>query len=154
MTPTTLSTEIRKNIRDRRPLYAVAGAGDLAVAKLREVPERLAGLRREVTGRRLELDRTALAQRVSAWQTEALALPERAQAFALDRLGRAGTTYDELADRGRHVLGRLRGQQATEEARRQARTTVRRAKGAVSSARKTATAAGQAVEAGADKVGS
>ncbi|MDI2131768.1 hypothetical protein [Yinghuangia seranimata] len=39
-----IATDIRKTLTDATPLYAVVGAGDLAVEKIREVPDRLSGV--------------------------------------------------------------------------------------------------------------
>lgn len=42
------ATDIRKTLTDTTPFYAFVGAGDLAVEKIREVPERISGLNIDV----------------------------------------------------------------------------------------------------------
>lgn len=68
---------ITERVRDSRAFYAAAGAGDLAVEKLREVPERLTKLQQGNA-------RRDLVNQVSARATEIL---------------------DDLAERGRRVVG-------------------------------------------------
>lgn len=90
-----------------KPFYVVAGAGDLAVRTVRELPARLSSL-----------------------QAEAGALPGRAQTAAVDvvvgAVDVADAAYGELLGRGRKVVGRIRRQQATQDLQRDAATTVRR----------------------------
>lgn len=82
------------------PVYAVVGAGDLAVEKLREVRLPKADVR--------------------AAQDKVKAAPGRAQAAYVEALtqanaavSQAGTAYADLAARGKHLVSRVRGQQAT-----------------------------------------
>jgi len=89
----------------------VTGAGDLAVEKLREIeklrkmPVRLAA--------ELRSEPKAVAERLGALRRNVKALPERAQAFARIKLGKAGDSYDELASRGKRIVGRVRRQKAS-----------------------------------------
>ncbi len=106
--------------RERKALYAVAGAADAAVSTLRELPERVTEavaddkLRSEIRGRFAELP------------AEAKALRDEIPAFVKDVPGKAGElqarvrelvdrataeanrTFDQLATRGEGVVARLR----------------------------------------------
>ncbi|MGF1430956.1 hypothetical protein [Kitasatospora sp. LaBMicrA B282] len=119
-----IRNEIRRTLSDPTPLYALAGVGELAYRKLREVPgqlEALAGDRKAAqqaaTARlheaqvRLHEAQTKLVGTVSTLPTDLKALPDRAQSFALQQVGRAAgfavkakETYDELAERGKDVV--------------------------------------------------
>ncbi|MFJ8626576.1 hypothetical protein ACIRD3_27595 [Kitasatospora sp. NPDC093550] len=123
-----ITDEIKKTLSDPTPLYALAGAGDLAYEKLREVPgkvEALAADRKgaqEKAGARLQEAQSLLAgapakvgEAVTALPTDLKALQERAQGFALQQVGRAvelavkaKEAYDELAERGKVVVEKAR----------------------------------------------
>lgn len=125
------------------PVLVVVGAGDLAVEKLR--------------GARAEAQRRAAARNVSAALRE---LPADAQARLNAALNQAAGAYDDLAGRGQSLVARISGQQSTEDLQRhadiagqKASTTRRSADSTVTSARRTAEAAGQAARDAADKVG-
>ncbi|MFE2414727.1 hypothetical protein ACFXDE_40980 [Kitasatospora sp. NPDC059408] len=128
-----ITDELKKTLTDPTPLYALAGAGDLAYEKLREVPgkvEALAADRKgaqEMAGARLQEAQAKLAEAqakvaetVTTLPTDFKALQERAQDFAIQQVGRAvelavkaKETYDELAERGKVVVERTRpGSQA------------------------------------------
>jgi len=76
------------------------------------MPVRLAG--------ELRSEPKAVAKRLGALPREVMALPERAQAFARIKLGTAGDSYDELASRGKRIVGRVRRPKATGEMAEQA----------------------------------
>jgi len=118
----------RKRPTDRNPLYALTGAGDLAVEKLRAMPVKLAA--------ELRSEPKAVARRLGELPRDVKALPERAQAFARTTFAKAGDSYDELANRGRRVVGRVRRQKATEELADQAGRTGRKAQATRTAARK------------------
>lgn len=128
-----------------KPFYVVAGAGDLAVKTARELPAKLHPSRLVV----IKLDRDDVTKAVSTLQTEAKALPAKAQTAAVTAavgaVDRADAAYEELLTRGRRVVGRIRRQKATQDLKRDAGTTVRRTKAAAKTARsgaaETATAA-------------
>ncbi|MEE1786810.1 hypothetical protein PUR71_28485 [Streptomyces sp. SP17BM10] len=123
-----ITDELKKTLTDPTPLYALAGAGDLAYEKLREVPgkvEALAADRKgtqEMAGARLQEAQAKLAEAqakvtetVTTLPTDFKALQERAQDFAIQQVGRAvelavkaKETYDELAERGKTVVERTR----------------------------------------------
>lgn len=120
-----IRNEIRKTLSDPTPLYALAGAGDLAYAKLREVPGQLEALAadrqaaQEAATARLQEAQTRLAQAqakvlgtVTTLPTDLKSLQDRAQTFAFQQVGRAAglavkakEVYDELAERGKGVVG-------------------------------------------------
>jgi heparin binding hemagglutinin HbhA len=157
------------------PLYAIAGAGDLAVEKFREVSD-------DVTSRFATLDQQTLQAELTK-RFEALAadaktvpaklreLPSFAQASLTNVLGQAEETYEDLAGRGKDLVTRIRSQKATEDLVAQAKTTVSKAratrttarkttetasrnvKATATSARKTAKSASKAATAAANKVG-
>ena len=124
-TITYLPAELRKALTDRTPLFAAAGVGDLALSELRQTPDRLAQLRTQVPARVAELRTqvparvaelrtqiepktiaSTVTERVSALQTEAVALPMRAAGVAIELGSKASDTYSELAVRGRTAVSR------------------------------------------------
>ncbi|MEY9962807.1 homoserine dehydrogenase [Streptacidiphilus sp. MAP12-16] len=130
-----ITDDLRKTLSDPTPLYALAGAGDLAVEKLREVPEKaatLAGTDRKVVQERatarLQEAQTRLTEAqakvnetVSSLPSDFKSLQEKAQDFALQSVGRAAELavkaremYDELAERGKVVVDRQRKDTADE----------------------------------------
>ncbi|HEY3686390.1 MAG TPA: hypothetical protein VGL93_25375 [Streptosporangiaceae bacterium] len=78
----TLATEVKK-FRDSKAYYAVAGAGDLAREKLREVPGRLRDLQEK---------------------TDPKDIPGVALSYATQAGAKASELIDELAERGRGVV--------------------------------------------------
>jgi heparin binding hemagglutinin HbhA len=174
-----ITAELTKSIErslDSKPVYAVAGAGDFAVEKLRELSARLSSLstvrveRRDVqeqVGTLQEETRTRLQQVQEAFRE----LPEQAQSVVGSVVATATELYDDFAERGELVVSRLRGQESTGELEEQAQSTVRRAKATkatatkgvtatkqsaketVTSATDTAKAGGQAAADSADKIG-
>lgn len=100
----TLSTEVKK-LTESKPFYAVAGFGDYAVEKLRELPEQLTKLQ----GRREELAKD-LPGKARAYSDKAEVLarefPGKAREYA-DQLGHKATeVYEEFASRGRKVVSK------------------------------------------------
>ena len=120
-------------ITHSKPFYVAAGAGDLAVKAIREVPTRLTSLM---------VGPGDVVRAVTTVGAETAALPAKAQTVAsgvaADVSGRADAVYDELLTRGRRVVRRIRRQQATEDLKKQATTTVRRTKATATTARKSA----------------
>lgn len=169
----------RKNytVHDGSPLYAVAGAVDAAVATLRHVPSRVSVLQdRVVTAQKdVQARVVSLPQDVVTLRTEVparlKALVDQAQDTVSEASEDVTEQYVELSVRGKDLVSRIRRQAATERLEDQARTTVRQAKAArttarksaestkratkaaVTSASKTAEAAVEATEAAAEKIG-
>lgn len=123
-------------ITHSKPFYVVAGAGDLAVKTMREVPAQLASARRVS----LNVERDDLGKAVSTLKAEAVALPAKAQTAVVDAAvevaDRTDAVYSELLARGRSVVGRIRRQKATQDLKSSAGTTVRRTKAAKTTATK------------------
>lgn len=147
-----------------KPLYAWAGAGDLAVAKLRQLPSRYAQ-RQEFAKRQAD----ALRRQVR--ELDLAAVRQAVEGYADEAGSKAQATYQDLVVRGQRVVRRINRQKATQDllaalsqTRRQAKGTVttartsatstrRRAKATATSAKQAAAAAGRAVEDGAAKLG-
>jgi hypothetical protein len=121
-----ITDDLRKTLSDPTPLYALAGAGDLAVEKLKTVPEKAAALaadrqaaQEKATARlteaqaRLVEAQAKVSETVQSLPTDLKSLQERAQGIALQSVGRAAElavkareVYDELAVRGKVVVDR------------------------------------------------
>lgn len=105
---------LASNLRENKAVYAVAGAGDFAVEKIREVPEqvtRYQGEVRETVDRyRGQVRETVGRYRgeVSRYQerVDAKDLPGAAVAYATHFGTRAVGFIDELAERGKKVVHR------------------------------------------------
>lgn len=98
-----LSTEMKK-LRESKAFYVAAGAGDLAVEKLREVPEHL---------RRIEGTKGARQELSGRAQTYAAQLTGKAAEVYGELGSRALEAYEGLAERGKHVVGRSDSESAT-----------------------------------------
>lgn len=94
---------LASNLRENKAIYAVAGAGDFAVEKIREVPGQVDRYRDQV---REAVDRYR--GEVSRYQerVDAKDLPGAAVAYATHFGTRAVEFIDELAERGRKVVNR------------------------------------------------
>ncbi|TYB40929.1 hypothetical protein [Actinomadura chibensis] len=116
---------LASNLRENKAVYAVAGAGDFAVEKLREMPEQMTryqdrarelseryqGEVRETVDRyRGQVRQAARRYRgeVSRYQgrVDARDLPGAAVAYATEFGTRAVGFFDELAERGKRVVHR------------------------------------------------
>jgi hypothetical protein len=121
------------SITKSKPFYAVAGASDLAVRKLREVPTRLSTLK---------VDRKDISSTITLIRDEIPTVPARAQTVAVviveEAVGLADVIYGDLVSRGRTVTNRIRRQKSTKELKSSAGTTVRRTKAATTTAKKSA----------------
>ncbi|MFG2085036.1 MULTISPECIES: hypothetical protein [unclassified Spirillospora] len=105
---------LASNLRENKALYAVAGAGDFAVEKIREVPEQVTKYQGEV---REQVDRYRGQVRdtvdryrgeVTRYQerVDAKDLPGAAVAYATHFGTRAFEFIDGLAERGKKVVHR------------------------------------------------
>ncbi|MFJ6216826.1 hypothetical protein ACIQGZ_26380 [Streptomyces sp. NPDC092296] len=127
-----ITDDLKKTLTDPTPLYALAGVGELAYAKLREVPgkveeisadrkgaqERAAARLQEAQARLVEAQ-AKVTETVSTLPTDFKVLQERAQGFALQQVGRAAEfavkakeVYDDLAERGKVAVERSRRETA------------------------------------------
>ncbi|GAA3127111.1 hypothetical protein [Nonomuraea salmonea] len=108
----TLATEVKK-LTESKPFYAVAGVGDFAVEKLRELPEQL----QKLQSRRYDLAKDLpVKAREYADKAEGIAreLPEKARTYADTLTHKATEVYDEFATRGRRVVSKTTGEAALE----------------------------------------
>ncbi|MEV4114676.1 hypothetical protein [Nonomuraea sp. NPDC049695] len=108
----TLATEVKK-LTESKPFYAVAGVGDYAVEKLRELPEQL----QKLQSRRSELAKELpVRARAYADKAEVLAkdFPEKAREYADQITTRATEVYEDFATRGRKVVSQASGTAALE----------------------------------------
>src|SRR5215210_2480495 len=98
------------------PVYALLGAGDAVVERLRHIP----------------------VQRPHVGVETVRELPEQAQAAVSATLSAAVDaavdTYGDLAERGRRLVTRIRRQQATQDLTAQARSTVSRTRATATTA--------------------
>lgn len=113
---TDLNTTESTTTRLPRPLYAVAGAGELAYRQLRTLPGRVEALREQLTPRVRTL-RAELPGRVEALRTE---LPGRVEAMRTEMPARVNTlvagareVYGDLVARGEQVVGAARTRRLT-----------------------------------------
>jgi hypothetical protein len=123
---------ITERLRDSKALYVAAGAGDLAVEKIREMPDRINRLQEK---------------------TDPKDLGGAAVAYVSQMGTRAAEVYDGLAERGKRIVGRVDRQKATQELQASAKATARRARSTTGSARTTARTAGKAASDASKKVG-
>lgn len=167
-----------KNV-DPTPLYALVGASDLAVEKLRIAsnelqlfvadvdPKTVPGKVQAATSARVE----AVTADMKARNADAKDFPTMAQNMLFEILSQAVATYGELAERGKELVIRVRNQPEAEELREQTKATVSKvkatattskksaaatkksAKSAATSARKTGDAAKKATKSTAEKIG-
>ncbi|SEG85914.1 Protein of unknown function [Thermomonospora echinospora] len=141
-------------LRDNKAVYAVAGAGDLAVEKLREVPEQVTRIRENMTRYQDEVRENVtryqgdVRENLNRLQEriEVKELPGAAVAYVTD-------VIDDLAERGKRIVTRVENQAATQELEASAKGTQRRAKATVTEAKKTARAASRAAGDASKKIG-
>ncbi|HLZ37197.1 MAG TPA: hypothetical protein VKP64_05440 [Mycobacteriales bacterium] len=166
MSSTSVSEGRRGLGEYRKPLYVVAGMGDLVVEKARELPEQLTSERRRIServatlqteakqlpARVMELQRE-LPSRLVDFQAEYKELPERVRTAAASLNEKAMEVYDELAMRGEKLVDAIRRQPSTEAAKSEARAAVRGAKAAGAAAKRAARATEKAAEDAAEQIG-
>jgi hypothetical protein len=132
-----------------KPLYAVAGATDLAVEQLRTLPA--------TAKAQLEVAKTQskeLQGKLTAFSVaDVKELPAKAKTYAETLNGKATELYSELTVRGEKLVSKIRRQQATVEAKQQVKATVSRAKATKTTATKAVEATVEAVEDAAEKIG-
>jgi ElaB/YqjD/DUF883 family membrane-anchored ribosome-binding protein len=125
-----------------RPLYAVVGAGDLAVkyarsaatdvqtrfAKIDLEPNTLREQARTAVASRVEEARSVVGARVDEFNKDARALPSKMEALLNEAVAEMTETYSDLASRGEKLLAQIRGQQSTQQAKAAAHTTIAKAR--------------------------
>jgi len=127
--------------RVRKPFYAYVGVADLAVEKLRALPEvYVSGVN------------TAQAQvNTAREQVKTLPVVVREQLSTIPT--KARTAYADLVTRGQKLVTTVRNNPNTKAAVQQAKTARSQAKGAATSARRSVSSAEKAAEATAAKTG-
>jgi len=174
--------EIDRLLTDSTVLHAVVGAGDLAVAKLRQTHSELSARTDNFDPKIIrEQARATLLARVGtmphdikAAPQQVRALPEKAEAVIGDAVVKSFSAYGDLAGRGRTLVERMRKQPENESDTDAAVSTTPLSADAVeptgaptraaaksrpattkkaASARRTTTAARKSFDDGADKVG-
>lgn len=133
---------------DPTPLYALVGATDLAVEGVRhaladaarrqaevqaELQTQLEQFQAGLLRRRAEV--TKLLGERGRLQAEIEQVPALVLGRTLEAAAKAETRYEELAERGKSLLERLRSQKATQDLVTQGKVTISRTKAAVTTAR-------------------
>ncbi|RAY11347.1 hypothetical protein DPM19_30450 [Actinomadura craniellae] len=154
-------TTITDRLRDNKAVHTVAGAGDLAVEKIREMPDQVTKIREtvdryqgEVRGNVVKI-RGEVRDNVTKLQSrvDASDLPGAAVAYVTHFGARTVEVIDDLAERGKKVMTRVERQAATQQLEESAKRTKSRAKATTTEAKKTARAAQRATGDAAKKVG-
>jgi hypothetical protein len=101
-----LTTRVKK-ITKSKPFYAVAGAADYAVGRLRKLPKQL-------QRRQGQVRETAKELPSKARKTVTENLPEPAREYTDTVTTRISELYDELAVRGRKIVAKASGEAAQE----------------------------------------
>lgn len=125
----TLVNDIRKSVTDRTPVFALVGATDLVVQKVRTAREQASAQVAQLRG--VDLDPARL--RAGAQQ-----LPVRLLNTSVDVAGKAEEAYGDLATRGERLIDRIKRQKATQDLLAQGKVTLSRGKAAVTTVRKAA----------------
>jgi hypothetical protein len=133
---------------ERKPFYAVAGAGDLAVEKLREIPTQLSKLPTDVSKRTSELSGQA-----KAFPGQAADQAKAVRGLPGVLTGKANALYDDFAVRGEKLVGSIRRQQSTRRAADAAGNAVSRIKGARTATEHAVQATAEAADDASSKVG-
>ena len=124
------------------PLFAVVGATDLAVERVRAAAANAsvvqAQLGHAVSAVSADVEKRVTAFDPKALRSQAQEVPTKAAARALEAAGRAEARYEELAERGKQLIDRVRSQASTQELVHQAGNTLSRGRAAVTVARKAA----------------
>jgi heparin binding hemagglutinin HbhA len=163
-------TDFAKTLSGPKPLYAVAGVGDLAVEKVKNFRLELTKGDTPVKDKATKLPKQ-VADKISDLPAEAKKLSTKLTDLADEQVKAADARYAKLADRGESIVKRVRTQKSTKDLLEQAKSTVSRArsvrgaatngakntrtaaKSTVTSARKTATRAKAATTDASAKVG-
>jgi hypothetical protein len=139
----TLATKLR----DNKPVYTAVGAGDLAVEKLRELPDTVIKIRETVAKYRVEVRDNVAKYRVEVRdnvtklqeRVDTSDLPGAAVSYVTHAGSRAVELIDVLAERGKKVVNKA--EEVGDELEAGAKETVRKTKAVASQTKKTAQAA-------------
>ncbi|MGQ0623592.1 MAG: hypothetical protein ACT4PP_02885 [Sporichthyaceae bacterium] len=165
------TTDFAKTLTGPKPFYAVAGVGDLAVEKIKAVPDRVSKLRTDLRGEDAKVTPSKIADKVTELPKQTRKLGTKLVDVADEQVRAADERYVKLIERGEDIVKRVRTQKSTKDLLEQAKDTVSKArnvrgaaergtkattsaaKSTVTSARKTATRASKAATVTAAKVG-
>ncbi len=132
----SVMTDLRKTVTENKPVYAVVGATDLAVAKVREVQHRASSARTRIDVKALPATLQHKAQEVQAQAQQA---PTLVRTKALETAGRAEEAYVDLTARGKKLVDRIAHQASTQELVSQGKRTISRGKAVVTTVRRGST---------------
>jgi hypothetical protein len=124
------------------PLFAVVGATDLAVERVRAAAANASAVQAQFEAK-VSAVHADVNNRVTSFdpkilRSQAQEVPTKAAARALEAAGRAEIAYEELAKRGKQLVDRVRSQASTQDLVNQAGNTLNRGRAAVTVARKAA----------------
>jgi len=161
-TPSTIKARLElvtdKIDLESKPLYALAGVGDLAVHTMRELPATLNKTATKV------VDKVHVESRMATLRADLEALPAKAQTAAKELPAKAiartseitehaadsvESTYTDLVARGEAVVARIRKTPQVDIAKTQAKSTVTKAKAARTTAKKSTASTQRATKAAA-----
>lgn len=110
----------------RKPLYAVVGAGEIAIENIKELPTQV--------------------------MSQAVTIVPKTTALVTELTGKAFTAYGDLVERGRGIVTSIRRSPVTQQAEAQVKTAKAQTKAATTSVAKAAKATAKAVNGAADKI--
>jgi hypothetical protein len=128
-----------------KPLYAVVGAGDLAVENIKDLPGDLVAQATTIVPKT-----TALVAELPAKVKD---LRGEVETRATMLTGKAFQAYGELVERGQQLVRSIRRDQTVAQAQTQVKIAKSQAKAATTSVTKAAKATAKATTKAADKVG-
>lgn len=124
------------------PLFAMVGATDLAVERVRAAAANASGVQAQLEARvsavQADVEKRITEFDPRALRSQAQVAPLRAAGRALEVAGMAESAYEELARRGRELVDRVRSQPGTQELVNQAGSTLSRGRAAITVARRAA----------------
>ncbi|MPZ63215.1 MAG: hypothetical protein GEU93_18405 [Propionibacteriales bacterium] len=128
---------VYENLKTPTPVYAAVGAGELVVEKIRDArsdaQDRLSKLNVEPKMPESASERvTKMTEDVKSVAADVRAVPSKAQSTVNDLVSQAGSTYDDLAARGKELVDRIREEQV--DLQTQVKRTIERVKGGPTSA--------------------
>ena len=130
------------NVSDAsKPLFAVVGAADFALAQVKDVPSLYVAEAKKVTTRIAEVP------------AQVKTLPAQVKTLSSDVSEKATDLYAKLAIRGERLITQIRRQPATEAAIAEGKEAVRKAEAAAIAAKNSVKASEKAVEDAASKLG-
>jgi heparin binding hemagglutinin HbhA len=141
-------TDFAKTLTGPKPFYAVAGVGDLAVEKVKNL--RPSAEEKSLKDRATNLPKQ-LTDKLTDLPKEARKVADKLTDRVDEQVKAADERYEKLATRGETIVKRVRTQKSTKDLVEQAKTTISKARGvrgaATNGAKNTRTAAKSTVTA-------